>query len=149
MIDSSIARMPTPAQWEQLFRVFSVICVGVLAFRIFALRLNYRYPRFAIFLIVDFLQEALLLRIPMNTNLYAIAYFGSEPIIWLFYYLIVLELYALILNDYPSIDFLGHVITKFLLPAFLVVVLWVTLPSLRGFLDRSSVLPPFHFVPRA
>jgi hypothetical protein len=45
---------------------------------------------------------------PFSTNVYAYAWFATDPVVWVLYVLVVLELYSLILQNYKGIASLGR-----------------------------------------
>lgn len=93
---------------EQSVAYLSVFLFLVLLVRLTASKLVRQYPFFSGFIFVSFIQALTALWLTPNTTLYAQVYFVSEPVIWLFFFLVVIELYRQILKDYPSIATIGR-----------------------------------------
>ncbi len=100
--------MPTFAVWERGVLIFSALCHLALLWRLWQQKLARIYSLFFVFLVVDLLQNLLLLPIKAGTNAYWLAYVSSTPFIWLGAYLVVVELYRLILEDYPGVSSVGR-----------------------------------------
>lgn len=70
--------------------------------------LTRRYGCLTLFLAAAAAQSGAALPLRQFSNAYAVVYFVSTPILWLLSYLVVLELYRLILEDYPGISRAGR-----------------------------------------
>src|SRR5713226_7505846 len=124
--------MPTIHQWVQVLRLLALMSTAVLLVRIAWTRLYRRYPLFTGLLAVQLIQELILLPIASNRNVYAWIFFLSEPVVWLFYYLVLLELFAVALKDYPGIAFLTRWALWIVLPLALAFSLLLLIPDLTG-----------------
>ena len=87
---------------------FSIVANAVAALRLYQLDLNRVYRFFFAYLVFALFRSLVLL--PFNTRgaTYAVMYFASAPMMWVFYILVVLELYSLVLQNYSGIYSLGR-----------------------------------------
>lgn len=89
---------------------------AALAFRLFQLRLAKRYPVLSLLLCFSVgrsLTLAYLLHSHQRLfglNGYSVAYIFTQPVAWVLYFLLVLELYSRMLEEYPGIRRLGRVV---------------------------------------
>jgi hypothetical protein len=81
---------------------------AALAVRLYVLGLHKRYPSFFAYLIFQTLRSLALVTFPLEGFTFAYIFFYTQPILWVFYVLVVLELYKLVLNDLPGIYSLGR-----------------------------------------
>lgn len=92
-------------------RLLWVVCLvgyGALLCKLWYERLWGTYPFFSSYLAYRFVRGVVLYWLPYNTNAYARVWAVSAPLGWLFYILVVLELYSLVLRDYRGIASLGR-----------------------------------------
>ncbi len=129
-------------QWEQLLRLLALVSTAVLLVRIAWTRLYRRYPLFTGLLAVQLAQELILLPFASNRNVYALIFFISEPVVWLFYYLVLFELFAVALKDYPGIAFLTRWALRIVLPLALAFSLLLLIPDLNG--SHPAQYPILH-----
>ena len=120
------------SQWETLLRIASAACCALLLGKVCAAGLFRRYRAFTWLLAIDFAQALVSFTLDPNTNAYATYYFVSQPILWVMYYLVVLELFRLVLEDYPAIAGAGRLLLRYGLPAAIVVALLATFLLERG-----------------
>jgi hypothetical protein len=81
---------------------------ATLAVRLYSLRLHKRYPAFFAYLIFQTIRSLALVAFPLESFTFAYIFFYTQPVLWVFYVLVVLELYKLVLNDLPGIYSLGR-----------------------------------------
>lgn len=88
----------------------SIVANGVAAWRLYQLHLHRVYRFFFAYLTFAAARSLTLFALPsgVSGNTYAIIYFLTAPILWLFYALVVLELYSLVLRNYAGIHSLGR-----------------------------------------
>jgi hypothetical protein len=106
MLALAIASVP----WT-LDRLLWDIGVGgcaLLLLKLWRAGLMRTYPFFSSYLAYSVARGAALHAFKYGTNGYAWAWFISEPLFWLAYILVVLELYSLVLRNYPGIASLGR-----------------------------------------
>lgn len=93
---------------QQIVLLLTLVSQGLLLMRMWRDDLFRRYPFLTAFLAVQSVQVAVLLPFDIRARVYGIVYYVSSPILWLLAYFVVLELYRLILEDYPGILSIGR-----------------------------------------
>lgn len=88
---------------EQILWLLTIALTAILASRLFHAGLHKVYPWFFSYLIVRATRSLLLVSLEDNQTIYGGVWLYTEPLIWLLYVLIVLELCSLILNRFPGI----------------------------------------------
>ncbi len=91
------------AQW---IPSISLLLCAVVAWRLFRSGLYLKYPYFVAFLCFSVVR-LLVLKLPLSRRLYAEIWMATEALLWIFYVLILLELYTLVLERYKGIQSLG------------------------------------------
>jgi hypothetical protein len=138
--------MPLVA-WVRLLLAFSIACHGVLLWRLWHQKLARQYAFLTAYLSVEVAQAVVLL--PVNSKTYQYIFFASAPVVWVFAYLVVLELYRLILEDYPGIAGAGRKAVSWSLGLAAVISVAYAIPDLKTtggsihiyvVLERSTVL---------
>lgn len=87
---------------------FTIVANATAALRLYQLDLNRVYRFFFIYLVITTARSLLLLPFNVRENTYGLIYLATLPILWVFYILIVLELYSLVLQNYAGIYSLGR-----------------------------------------
>ncbi len=87
---------------------FTIVANATAALRLYQLDLNRVYRFFFIYLVITTARSLLLLPFNVRENMYGLIYLATLPILWVFYILIVLELYSLVLQNYAGIYSLGR-----------------------------------------
>jgi hypothetical protein len=132
---------------EQVLRYVEPVLVAVLILRLAAQGLLLRYRAFGAYLLIWLGQDTLplLLGLSLEGNAYARFFFISEPVAWLFLFLILYELFDLTFASFPGVRSAGKLL---LTAAVLIAVLVATgtaLPSLMSSHTRVGLLN-FYFV---
>jgi len=88
----------------------SIFANGVAAWRLYHLQLHRVYRFFFAYLSFAAVRSLTLfvLTSGVGSNVYAIIYLVTAPILWVFYVMVVLELYSLVLRNYTGIQSLGR-----------------------------------------
>ena len=88
----------------------SIIANGIAAWRLYRLDLYRVYRFFFVYVSFAAIRSLTLFLLPsgVRSNAYALIYFVTAPILWLFYVMVVLELYSLVLRNYTGIHSLGR-----------------------------------------
>jgi len=86
----------------------STIATILLIAKLWHERLYTKYRFFFAYLFVDFAKALILMGLNPHTALYGIVFVSLEPIAWLFYILITLELYGLVLSEHNGIATVGR-----------------------------------------
>ncbi|HWF07695.1 MAG TPA: hypothetical protein VG297_04475 [Bryobacteraceae bacterium] len=89
------------------------------------------YLSLSLFLAAEALQNLVILPIPPRSTLYGTVYMLSTPVLWILAYLVVLELYRLILEDYPGIASVGRKAVSWAMGLAIVVSVAYAIPDLR------------------
>jgi hypothetical protein len=87
---------------------FTIVANATAALRLYQLDLNRVYRFFFAYLVLTAARSLVLLPFRLESNTYALIYLATLPILWVFYILIVLELYSLVLQNYSGIYSLGR-----------------------------------------
>ncbi len=105
---------------------------AVLSVRLLATGLHRRYRAFFYYLVFASLREGFLSAVNQSTKLYLHVWVLTEPLDWLFFVLVVLELYALVLQDYKGLSTVGR---------------WALIVAVAVALGASAigVLAPSHY----
>ena len=88
---------------EQVLWGGTLIGCAALAVKLCLSALYRTLPFFLVFLLYRLFRTLGLFCLPYGTNLYGWAWAFSAPLFWLAYILVVLELYSLVLRNYPGI----------------------------------------------
>jgi hypothetical protein len=81
---------------------------AILSVRLFASGLYRRYRIFCFYLIFATLHLGVLAGINQKSNAYEYIWVWTEPLEWLLYVLVVLEIFALVLQDYRGLSTVGR-----------------------------------------
>jgi hypothetical protein len=81
---------------------------AALVVRLYSLDLHKRYPAFFAYLIFQTLRSLALVTFPLESFTFAYIFFYTQPVLWVFYVLVVLELYKLVLKDFTGILSVGR-----------------------------------------
>ena len=102
--------MNFPLSLEQALRILEPVCVAILLARIASERLLFQYRAFTAYLLIWFCQDVapLVFGLNLGGNSYALFFFITEPLAWLFSYLVLLELFDLTFTDFPGIRSAGR-----------------------------------------
>lgn len=122
---------------EQIAWWFNVGLTLTLLARLLQSRLHKTYSWFLIQLLFQSAQNLVMLPLTPTTNLYAWIYLFSQPVSWILYVLVVLELYSLALHNHPGLATLG----RWVMASAMVVALAISAFTLAA--DLSG--PPGRF----
>lgn len=87
---------------------FTIVANATAALRLYQLDLYRVYRFFFAYLVLTTARSLVLLPFNVRENTYGLIYLATLPILWLFYILVVLELYSLVLQNYSGIYSLGR-----------------------------------------
>jgi hypothetical protein len=115
-----------------------------LSIRLFAIGLYRRYRIFFFYMIFATVQLGVLASIGEDNGAYQKVWVLTEPLEWLFYVLVVLEIYALVLQDYRGLATVG----RWALITAVVVALLASGISLMApsHLTRQGTLMRYYYV---
>lgn len=147
--------MPALNELEQYVWWLAIFGHVVLAVRIWrsGLRRTYRFFfgylifRVARFVVLEAIPDLFRFldkrpEVPFGTNAYAWAWLLSQPVVWFFYVLIVLELYSLVLQNYKGIASLSRWV---LLAGLLVSILISSLTLPTDFSNTGEQFPVLRY----
>lgn len=143
--------MPRPDVLERCIWWLTIIGHLALYIRLRMTGLHHTYRFFSGYLLFRVVRAALLMgvpwgvsvferepNVPFATNAYGYLWAATEPVVWVFWVLVVLELYSLVLQNYKGIASLG----RWVLLAGLVIALMVSALTLH--VDLSNADQQFH-----
>src|ERR1039457_4081735 len=137
LIFSSVLPLATLVGWDSIvrhfdlskyFQVISVLGSALTAYKLYRARIHRRYRIFFAYLLfrIPYISCAIFLDVTGMTYLWLFT--KSEPIVMLFYVLIVLELYRLVLERYKGLYTLG----RWAMGVAMAIALSVSILSLGG-----------------
>jgi hypothetical protein len=129
--------------------LFSIGCHAVLLWRLWSEKLARVYLFLTIFLAAEALQNIALFPVAPGSTLYGWIYLVSTPLLWILAYLVVLELYRLILEDYPGISSVGRRAVTWCMGLAVVVSIGYAIPDLRTTTGPFPVLRIYFIVERS
>jgi hypothetical protein len=137
------------ADWQHRVLFFSIACHGVLLWRLWSQSLAKVYPFLTAFLAAETLQNVVVFPMRSVSSLYGGTYLATTPIVWLLAYFVVLELYRLILEDYPGIASAGRKAVTWCMGLSLVISVAYAIPDLRTTTGQFPILRIFIIVERS
>lgn len=93
---------------EQVLWVLNFVLLLAVSTKLAWTRLFRTYFWFFLFINFQAIQSAGMLPLDPASNLYAWVYIGTQPLLWILYILVVLELYSLSLRNHPGIASLSR-----------------------------------------
>ncbi len=138
-----------PEVWTHGAVLFLIVCHGVLLGRLWSQRLVRVYPFLTIFLGAETLQGVVLLPLSNYSDIYGWIFVSSTPVIWILAYLVVLELYRLILEDYPGIASVGRKAITWCMGLALVVSFAYAIPDLGSPRGQFPILRIYFIAERS
>jgi hypothetical protein len=111
--------------------LFLIACHVILLWRLWSQKLASIYFFLTLLMAGETLQSIVALPIRPRSNLYGWFFIFSTPLLWALAYFVVLELYRLILEDYPGIASAGRKAVTWCMGAALVVSVAYAIPDLR------------------
>jgi hypothetical protein len=139
-------------QWLPLIQrslwLFGTLSEFVFVGRLFGLELARKYRFFLAYLIFDGIRSVVLWFHSPGSVVYRDLWRAMEPIIWLLYVLVVLELCSLIFKDYRGIQALGRWIVYGSLALSVAVSIITVLPSWMHSPEETFSLQRFLMVER-
>jgi hypothetical protein len=119
---------------ERFFWLASIALTAGLIIRLIHDGLHRIYVFFFTYLVVGVVQSLIVLPVDPQSKLYDMVYFITQPVMWLLFILIVLELYSLVLKNHRGIASLG----RWTLGAALGLSICVSLLTLSPDLNRAT-----------
>jgi|HubBroStandDraft_6_1064221.scaffolds.fasta_scaffold456706_2 hypothetical protein len=91
-----------------ILNLLIVVGTAILSVRLLATGLFRRYRVFFVYLVFATVQSGVLSSMSQRSNFYQKIWVLTEPVQWLLYVLVVLEIYALVLQDYRGLSTAGR-----------------------------------------
>jgi hypothetical protein len=107
------------------------------------------YLFLVIFLAGEVLQNLVLLPIKFPSSRYGLIYMWSTPVLWLLAYLVVLELYRLIFEDYPGIASAGRKAVTVLMVLAVAGSFLYAIPDLKKTGGPFPILSVYYILERS
>lgn len=118
--------------------------MALTSLRLYRCALWRRYPVFFWYLLFSTLRSTALSVFPVHSGVYMQVWAVTEPVLWIFYILLVLELYSVILESHKGLYTLGRwAMYAASAAALLVSVVTVFAPTDAG---QKSILMPFYLM---
>ncbi len=140
-----MARVPSI---ETVLWFAAIACYAILLTRMMVSRLHVVYRYFFFYLIIRLGRSLLLAGLDRRSSAYGWAYVATEPIIWVLYILVVLELFTIVLRDYPGIQTLSRRLLAAALAVSAVVALATLIPDLGNPAERYPILRAMYVAQR-
>ena len=135
--------------WEHRVLLFSTVCQAILLWRLWSQKLAGVYLFLTIFLAAETIQDLILIPVRPRSTMYGTIFLISSPIVWILAYFVVLELYRLILEDYPGIASVGGKAVTWCMGLAIIVSIAYAIPDLRTTSGQFPVLRIYTIVERS
>ena len=134
-------------------RIIDLLIVAgtaILSIRLFATGLHRRYRIFFFYLIFATLQLGVLTSLRQASGAYQQIWVLTAPLEWLFYVLVVLEIYALVLQDYRGLSTAGRwILIAAVVVALLASGISLMAPSQSVLIQKSHLMRYYYVAERA
>lgn len=100
--------MKLPPQLRTFLTIIQIGAYLLLLTNLFRSGLFGKYRYFGWYITLELTRLSVMSLLPLQTQIYAHVYFATQPIVWLFYVLVVLELFQLVLRNHAGIASLGR-----------------------------------------
>jgi hypothetical protein len=89
-------------------KIASVVALGILLLKLYWTGLFRIYRYFVAYVMVELVRGLVMSSMNSRTNLYAEVYFITQPLIWFFFIMVIMELFSLVLRNHKGIETLGR-----------------------------------------
>jgi hypothetical protein len=138
--------MPSSAAITSYLQVVSLAGFVLAGLRLCASGLASKYRIFLAYLVFSVVHSAVLMNLPVRSAGYMKAFVLTEPLLWLFYILVVLELYRLVLEQYPGLLTLGRWALYGSIAVSVLLSALALLPGLAASAAQKSRVLSWYFV---
>lgn len=132
-----MARVPSI---ESILWFFNIAGYAILLAKLVVSHLHLIYRCFFAYLGIRLARALVLTWLERGTNAYGWTYVATEPVIWVLYVLVILELFTVVLKDYQGIQTLSRRMLAGALAISAVMALATLLPDLGTPTERYPVL---------
>ena len=136
-------------RWQYWVQVYVLACHGVLLCWLWSQRLLRVYPFLASFLAVDAATGLILLALPLHSTIYGRTYMLSGIALSIFSYFVVLELFRVILEDYPGISSVGRKAVTWCLGLAILAAFLYAIPDLKASTGPFPILRLYYILERS
>lgn len=126
--------------WERYALFFSITCHFVLLWRLWSEKLVRTYLFLAVYLAAEAVNDIVLIPVDPTSLRYVYIFVISSPVLWLLSYLVILELYRLVLEDYPGIASAGRKAVSWALGLAVIIAVVYAIPDLRAIRGPSTTV---------
>ena len=135
--------------WEHRVLLFSIACHGILLWRLWSQKLAGVYRYLTIFLTGEALQDIAVLPVPLHSAQYGWIYVISTPLLYILAYFVVLELYRLVLEDYPGIASVGRKAVNWCVGLAVAISVAYAIPDVRIATGQFAALRIYIVIERS
>jgi hypothetical protein len=133
---------------ERTIWLLGILGALLLVGNFFRLKLARNYRFFLVFLIFDGARSVLLWFYSPGSNAYRNVWRATEPVIWILYVLVVLELCSLVFKDYIGVQALGRWIVYGSLALSVLLSIFTVLPTWMRSTEGAFAVQRFLMVER-
>jgi hypothetical protein len=123
--------MPHSVAIERGFWFLGLFVTGVFLLKLLKTGLFLRYRALTLALAVSLARTLVMLQLHLGSDAYAIVWIATEPIIWLTYVLVVLEISALVFQSYKGLAVLSRRVVKSALLASAIIAVAIFMPRVH------------------
>jgi hypothetical protein len=134
-----VRTLPMPPGLITVSTVLQTLLFVALLWKLWRSELMGKYPSFTAFVLFDLVRMGISITIPRDTNLYGWFYFLSQPVLWLMYALITLEVFKSVFRRLPGISRLSRYLVVVAIGAALLV-------SALSFMIKPQDESPFRIL---
>jgi len=135
--------------WERYVLFFSITCHVVFLWRLWSEKLAKTYLFLALFLTAEAIGNIVLLPVNPTSLSYVYIFVVSAPVLWILSYLVILELYRLVLEDYPGIASAGRKAVSWALGLAVTISVVYAIPDLRAISGPSTIVKVYAILERS
>ena len=136
---------------QQLHVSLTILQIGsylLLLTRLFRSGLRAKYRYFSLYIAFESIRLPLMSSLPYKSKLYAEVFFATQPIVWILFVLVVLELFQLVLQNHAGIESLGRKALKWSLILSALISGSTLLFELQNARPESAILLNFFLLDR-
>jgi hypothetical protein len=132
-----MARVPSI---ETVLWLLNILGYAILLVRLVVSRLHTTYRFFFLYVGFRLARALALASLDRGTNAYGWTYVATEPVVWVLYVLVILELFTVVLRDYQGIQTLSRRLLAVALAISAAVALATLLPEIGNPAERYPIL---------
>lgn len=139
--------MPSIQVLRQLLFYLSIVLFFAVGVRLAIQKLHRVYPRFFQYVLLEGFFLAILLSIGPGRTLYFWVWLAAQAVLWIFYFLVIIELYRSVLVQYPGLASFGRKVMAGALGVAILVTIATLRPDLAAAQAQTALaaLMPYSF----